>query len=95
VLAHLQSRPYAVIAIGFIASYVTLDWLSYVEPFSPAGITPWSPSTGLSVALILLLGYPLHSLSGPIGGHCRRSGARVSIAAKLGDSHRRRHCGRI
>jgi two-component system sensor kinase FixL len=57
VLAQLESRPYIVIALGYIASYVALDWLSYVEPFSPAGITPWSPSTGLSVAIILLLGY--------------------------------------
>lgn len=57
-------RSYLLIAFAYVAGYVALDWLSFiaqpverVEPFSAAGITPWSPSTGLSVALILLLGY--------------------------------------
>ena len=64
-LARIDTRPYALIAFGYLAGYVTLDWLSYavaqpterVGLFAAAGITPWSPSTGLSVALILLLGY--------------------------------------
>jgi signal transduction histidine kinase len=55
-LARLLSRPHIVIALGYIAGYVALDWISYVHPFTLSGITPWNPQTGLSFALILLFG---------------------------------------
>ncbi len=55
-LANLRSLPYPVIAIGYVAGYVALDWVSYVQPLSPAGITPWGPASGLSIAVVLLLG---------------------------------------
>jgi signal transduction histidine kinase len=44
------------IAIGYVAGYVALDWVSYVHPFAESGITPWNPQTGLSFALILIFG---------------------------------------
>jgi two-component system, LuxR family, sensor kinase FixL len=55
-IARLLSRSHLEIAIGYLAGYVLLDWLSYVHPFAPFGITPWNPPTGLSFALILLFG---------------------------------------
>jgi signal transduction histidine kinase len=36
--------------------YLGLDWLSYVHPVLPLGITPWNPPPGLSVALLLSRG---------------------------------------
>jgi len=63
-LARIKSQTYVRIALGYVAGYVTLDWLSHiaqpisrVASFSATGITPWSPSAGLSVALILLFGF--------------------------------------
>ncbi len=55
-IARLLSRRHAEIAAVYLAGYVLLDWLSYVHPFASFGITPWNPPTGLSFALILLLG---------------------------------------
>ena len=55
-LARLLSRSHLTIALGYLAGYVLLDWLSYLHPFAVSGITPWNPQTGLSFALILLLG---------------------------------------
>ena len=45
-----------VVSIGFLALYVLLDWVSFIQPFAPFGITPWNPPTGLSFILILLFG---------------------------------------
>ena len=53
----LMSRSHSTIGLSFLAIYVLLDWVSYVHPFAPFGITPWNPQTGLSFALILLFGY--------------------------------------
>ncbi|MEH2535267.1 two-component system sensor kinase FixL [Bradyrhizobium sp. AZCC 1588] len=51
-----MSRWYLAIGLGYLVSYVLLDWISYVHPFATFGITPWNPQTGLSFALILLFG---------------------------------------
>jgi two-component system sensor kinase FixL len=51
-----MSRFYFAIGLAYLAAYVLLDWVSYVHPFAEFGITPWNPQTGLSFALILLLG---------------------------------------
>ena len=53
----LMSRSHLAIGVSFFTLYVLLDWVSYVQPFAPFGITPWNPQTGLSFALILLFGY--------------------------------------
>ena len=55
-IARVLSRSHLTIALGYVAGYVLLDWVSYVHPFAVSGITPWNPQTGLSFGLILLLG---------------------------------------
>jgi signal transduction histidine kinase len=50
------SLPPAAIAVAYLASYVLLDWVSFIQPFAPYGITPWNPPTGLSFVLVLLFG---------------------------------------
>jgi len=40
----------------YLAGYVLLDWISFIDPIGPSGITPWNPATGLSFAFILVLG---------------------------------------
>ena len=54
--ARVLSWPYGRVAILYLAGFVLLDWLSFIHPFAPFGITPWNPPTGLSFALILLFG---------------------------------------
>lgn len=50
------SLPHHVLAFGYLAGYVLLDWVSFIQPFAPFGITPWNPPTGLSFILVLLFG---------------------------------------
>lgn len=56
VYARLLSLPAAVPAAAYLVGYVLLDWISFIEPYAPFGITPWNPGTGLSFALVLLFG---------------------------------------
>jgi two-component system, LuxR family, sensor kinase FixL len=57
-IAHLPlvSLPAIIVGIGYLAVYVLLDWISFIEPYGSVGITTWNPSTGLSLALGLILG---------------------------------------
>jgi two-component system, LuxR family, sensor kinase FixL len=57
-IAHLPlvSLPAIIVVIGYLAVYVLLDWISFIEPYGPVGITTWNPGTGLSLALGLLFG---------------------------------------
>jgi two-component system, LuxR family, sensor kinase FixL len=48
--------PRAVVGLAYIGSYVLLDWVSFVQPITPFGITPWSPGTGLGFVIVLLFG---------------------------------------
>lgn len=44
---------------AYIALYVALDWISFIQPAGGAvalGITPWNPAAGLSLAAILFRG---------------------------------------
>lgn len=43
-------------AVGYLALYVVLDWLSYVQPVLKLGITPWNPQAGLTLAFLLMYG---------------------------------------
>ena len=56
----LGERPFAskslAFGAGYIALYLFLDWISYVEPVRHTGITPWNPNTGITVALLLARG---------------------------------------
>jgi len=44
--------------VGYVVSYVALDWVSYIYPIAPLGITPWNPPPGLSLAFLLRNGLP-------------------------------------
>jgi two-component system, LuxR family, sensor kinase FixL len=55
-LKRLQAFPLSLVGALYIFAHVILDWVSFVHPFGAFGITPWNPSTGLSFALVLLLG---------------------------------------
>ena len=44
------------LAVGYIALYVSLDRLSYIAALHGINITPWSPATGLALALLLFKG---------------------------------------
>lgn len=52
----MNARIVAGIAL-YIALYLTLDWISIVQPVGPLGMTPWNPSAGLSFALFLHYGF--------------------------------------
>lgn len=52
----LFSWPPALAGLAYLVAYVAIDWLSYISPITPIGVTPWNPATGLSFALVLLLG---------------------------------------
>ena len=43
----------AVVGLAYVAGYVALDRISFVEPYASFGITPWNPNTGLSFVLVL------------------------------------------
>jgi PAS domain S-box-containing protein len=51
-------RVWAVLAlsVAYIALYLTLDRLSFIEPQHGIDITPWSPNTGLALALLIVKG---------------------------------------
>jgi signal transduction histidine kinase len=53
----LPVRPGVPFLVLFVAAYIALDRVSHVDPLGPLGITPWNPSPGL--ALFLLLHYGL------------------------------------
>jgi len=44
------------VVAAYLALYVALDWLSYIHALHGIGITPWNPSAGLSIALLLTEG---------------------------------------
>jgi PAS domain S-box-containing protein len=51
-------RAWTVLAlsVAYIALYVTVDRLSFIEPLHGIDITPWSPNTGLALALLIVKG---------------------------------------
>jgi two-component system, LuxR family, sensor kinase FixL len=46
----------AIVGLSYVAAYVMLDWVSFIEPYARFNITPWNPNTGLSFILILVFG---------------------------------------
>lgn len=46
----------AVVGLIYLAAYVDLDRLSFIQPYVPFGITPWNPNTGLSFVMVLVFG---------------------------------------
>jgi two-component system, LuxR family, sensor kinase FixL len=54
--AAVFSSHKVVVIAAYLAAYVALDWLSFVEPYPQIGVTPWNPNIGLSFVLVLLYG---------------------------------------
>ena len=52
----LFSRGHVATGLAFLVVYTLIDWVSYISPIAPIGVTPWNPATGLAFALVLLLG---------------------------------------
>jgi small-conductance mechanosensitive channel len=44
------------LSVGFVALYLALDRLSFIGALHGIGITPWSPSSGLAMALLIIKG---------------------------------------
>ncbi len=57
VLRRVLTLPTAPLGLGYLAGYASLDWISFVEPYGVTPITPWDPTAGLSIAVVLLLGW--------------------------------------
>jgi signal transduction histidine kinase len=45
-----------IVGLSYVAAYVTLDWVSFIEPYAHFNITPWNPNTGLSFIVVLAFG---------------------------------------
>jgi two-component system sensor kinase FixL len=57
---HTRANPrfsWPALGAAFLGLYLLLEWATYRHDVSPLGITPWNPSAGLSIALLLLLGW--------------------------------------
>jgi two-component system, LuxR family, sensor kinase FixL len=48
--------PASAAGLVYIAGFVVLDRVSFIDPYTPFGITPWNPNTGLTFVLVLLFG---------------------------------------
>jgi two-component system, LuxR family, sensor kinase FixL len=46
----------AALSVCYVALYLTLDRLSFIGALHGIGITPWNPSTGLAMALLIVKG---------------------------------------
>jgi signal transduction histidine kinase len=44
------------IGAGYLALYLLLYWVTYLQPLEHTDLTPWNPNTGLAVALLLACG---------------------------------------
>jgi two-component system sensor kinase FixL len=51
-----QLWPAAAVAFGYLTLYLILDQLSFIDALHGIGITPWSPSAGLTLALLIRKG---------------------------------------
>jgi two-component system sensor kinase FixL len=52
----IAALPFGAVGIAYLAGYLLLDWISFIEPYTDFGITPWNPGTGLSFVLVPLFG---------------------------------------
>ena len=43
-------------AAAFFFVFFFFDWISFIEPFGPFGITPWNPQTGFAIGVLLVFG---------------------------------------
>lgn len=47
-----SERPW-LLALGYVGTFLLLDWVSYIRPFEGLNITPWNPQPALAIALLL------------------------------------------
>jgi len=52
----VPTRANMLVVLGYVAFYIFLDWISYVDPYGPLGITPWNPPPALSIFLVMRYG---------------------------------------
>ena len=52
-MAKSEPRPW-VVGLGYVLSFLLLDWISYIRPFEGLNITPWNPQPALAIALLML-----------------------------------------
>src|SRR6516165_1288791 len=45
-----------VLSVAYVAVYLVLDRISFIEPLHAVNITPWNPSTGVMLALLIVKG---------------------------------------
>src|SRR6516164_7466507 len=55
-LSTTSARRVIPLAVGYVALYLALDRLSFIGALHGIGITPWSPSAGLAMALLIIKG---------------------------------------
>ena len=65
------ARPHWLLVLAFIAGYVLLDWISFIDPLFGLNITPWNPDPALGLVFWLRYG--------------RRAAAPWFIALMLGE----------
>lgn len=53
---NLHQLPWAGLAVLYLVGYLLLEWATFRSDVSPLGITPWNPSAGLSLALLIARG---------------------------------------
>ncbi len=51
--APAQNRTTWLLALGYFAAYLVLDWASYIRPLQGLNITPWNPQPALAIALLI------------------------------------------
>ena len=52
-LAPAQNRKTWLVALGYVAAFLVLDWASYIRPLQGLNITPWNPQPALAIALLI------------------------------------------
>src|SRR6516162_2653151 len=50
------ARRTATLSVGYVALYLALDRLTFIGALHGINITPWNPTTGLALALLLIKG---------------------------------------
>jgi signal transduction histidine kinase len=48
--------PNAAIAAALLASYIALEWVSFIHEYKGVPITPWNPGLGVAFAVLILYG---------------------------------------
>jgi two-component system, LuxR family, sensor kinase FixL len=51
-LGHGPVRSW-LLAIGYVAAFLLLDWASYIRPLQGLNITPWNPQPALAISLLM------------------------------------------